>query len=249
VPAVLFSVPGIPNSPVVYAKAHPDRIQQFPDQCDEFPQRKKLLIDPEELTIGNNDQSQGWRHELEHDAESVFWLLLYWAMVVQPKNCPKEKINAASWDGLNKDHESRQRLIRSLTESTISNLIHSFYNPLRPLIKDLAAILLIDSHWLPASDPRKDRLYITEAFQRLILQFIIKNRGEEFMRHRVDDTFRKVHGIQESSASSSTHLRSLDASMRVTAMLVGCVCGFVNFCPFLLLCLQDNGDVAMDDSQ
>jgi hypothetical protein len=72
------------------------------------------------------------------------------------------------------------------------NLTHSFYEPLRPLIEDLAAILVNDSHWLPASDPRKDPFYITEAFQRLILNFIIDNRGEEFMDHHVNKTFRKV---------------------------------------------------------
>jgi hypothetical protein len=205
------------------------------------------MVNPD--VIDDNEFPGGWRHELEHDAESVLWLLLYLAMVAQPKNCPEEKINVASWDDLNGDHESRQGLIISLTSSMRRNLTHSFYNPLRPLIKDLAAILLVDSHWLPSSDPRKDRFYIPEAFQRLILKFIIKNRGEEFMHHRVDNTFRKVHGMQESGESSSTHLQLLDASMRVTATSVGCVCGSVNFCPFLMLCLQDNGDVAMDDSQ
>jgi hypothetical protein len=118
-------------------------------------------------------------------------------MVAQPENSHKEKIHAGSWDDLNGNHESRERLIRSLPDSMSPNLVHSFYEPLRPLIQDLAAILVIDSHWLPASDPRKDRYYITEAFQHLILDFIIKNRNKEFMDRRVDKTFRDVHSIQE----------------------------------------------------
>jgi hypothetical protein len=43
--------------------------------------------------------------------------------------------------------------------------------------------------------PKGPILLITEAFQRLILNFIIDNRGKEFMDHRVNKTFRKVLGI------------------------------------------------------
>jgi hypothetical protein len=182
VPPILAYVPGIPNSPDRYADAHPDRVKKFPSSNTFFP------FFPAE---SDNEYRGKWRHELEHDSESVFWLLLHWAMVAQPENFHKEKIHLGSWVDLNEKHESRERLIRSLPESMSPNLLHSFYNPLRHLIKDLAAILVIDSHWLPASDPRKDGRYITEAFQRLILDFMIKNRGEGFMEHRVDKTFRR----------------------------------------------------------
>jgi hypothetical protein len=239
VPRISAPVPGIPNSPDCYAKVHPDRVKNFPSSTH------IACASPEK----NDDEKKfpGWRHELEHDAESVFWLLLYWAMVVQPKNCFKEEINAASWDLLNGNDKSRQLLLFSLSQIILTNHIHSFYEPLLPLLGDLAAILLIDSHWLSPSDPRKDRLYITEAFQRLILEFI-KNRGKDFMDHPVDDTFRKVNGMQDSAASPSTPIRTLDTSRRAT-MSVGCVCESVNFCPFLLLCLQSNVDIAMGDIQ
>ena len=118
-------------------------------------------------------------------------------MVVQPENYPEENIDMTSWSALNGDYMKREfliTLIRNLPESDSQGLTHSFYNPLLPLIKDLAAILVIDSHWLAESDPRKDPCYITEAFQRLILQFIINNRGKEFMDHRVEKTF---HAVQE----------------------------------------------------
>jgi hypothetical protein len=242
VPSVFARVPGIPNSPDRYARVHPDRVKKFPSSNEE------LSFDPKE--IAGKKIPGMWRHELEHDAESVFWLLLYWAMVVQPENIPKEKIDVGSWADLNGDHTSRHRLIHSIPELMSPKLLHPFYDPLRPLIKDLAAILVIDSHWLPASDPRKDPYYITEAFQRLILDFILKNRDEDFMNHRVDKTFRDTHSIQKSGASSSSHMQSLDAAKRKRkgGKLVGCVCGSVNFCPFLLLCLQDTDDDPMDDS-
>ena len=214
VPPVLAGVPGIPINPDSYAKAHPDRVEKFQN----FP-KEKTIIDPCKL---NQSQDGRWRHELEHDVESVFWLLLYWAMVTQPEKCPKEKIDVCLWIPLNDDHESRQRLLDALYNGLASNLTHSFYKPLQPLIKDLAAILVIDSHWLPALDPRKDPYYITEAFQRLILKFIIDNRGKEFMDHRFEKTLRKVERIPGVDAWSSTQFQSW-AAAREGLSPVGCM--------------------------
>jgi len=245
VPPVFAAVPGIPNNPDLYAKAHPDRVKRFPSSEEEFIVNPKLVDD---------NKSHWWRHELEHDAESVFWLLLYWAMVVQPENRPKQEIDAGRWRDLNGNHESRQLLLdslnRTLPVTMSSNLIHSFYEPLLPLIKGLAAIIINDNCWLPESDdPRKDPFYIAEAFQRLILKFIIDNRGKEFMDHPVEKTFRKVEGIQASDASSSPHFHSFDAATRVGVILVSCGCGSMDSCLFLLLCLQGTDDVEMDDIQ
>ena len=86
-------VPAVPESPESYTLHHLDRIEKFP-QCEE------LLINPKKLEMSNNDQSQGWAHELEHDAESVFWLLVYWAVVAQPKDRPREYIDAVVWGQL-----------------------------------------------------------------------------------------------------------------------------------------------------
>jgi len=217
VPPIFAPVPRIPNSPDLYAKAHPDRVKKFPGSGE-----KKIIINPE--LVDDNESRRGWRHELEHDAESVFWLLIYWAMVVQPEKCRKEKIDAGSWCDLNRNHEFRERLLDSLSRGMSSNLIHSFYKLLQPLIKDLAAILVNDSCWLPVSDSRKDTFYITEAFQRLILKFIIDNRGKEFMDCRVEKTFRKVQGIQASDTWPSTPFQSLDAATREGVIPVGCIC-------------------------
>ena len=243
VPPALAIVPGIPNNPDLYARVHPDRVQRFQN----FPE-EETLINPRERM--NQSQDGGWRHELDHDAESVFWLLLYWAMVVQPEESPTEKIKAAVWSDLNDNHMSRDRLLSGACVRMSPDLTHSFYTPLQPLIGDLAAILVIDSHWLPASDLRTDNTYyITEAFQRLILKFIIDNRGEEFMDRRIKTTFRKVEGVRASNAVSSTKAQSTDTAHRERFNSVGCVCGSMNSCLFLLLCLQGAGDVEMKDIQ
>ena len=97
-------VPRIPDSPDRYAEVHPDRVKKFPNS------EKRRLFDPEQVgDESQKSQPKRWRHELEHDAESVFWLLLYWAMVVQPEKHPKEKIDAEYWVQLNGYHGARQR--------------------------------------------------------------------------------------------------------------------------------------------
>jgi hypothetical protein len=195
-------VPEIPDSPDRYAEVHPDRVEKFPDA-------KRLVIYPKE--IDDNERDDRWRHELDHDAESVFWLILYWAMVVQPEECRKETIDSTSWTNLLGNFEKREALIREIP----TNLTHSFYKPLQPLIKDLAAILVIDSHWLKAPDPRKDTFYVTEAFQRLILKFMIENRGKEFMDHPAEKAFREVEGAQHSNAKSTTGSEIFDSANRL----------------------------------
>ncbi|KAI9457307.1 hypothetical protein F5148DRAFT_1322579 [Russula earlei] len=203
-------VPGIPQSCSPYAMAHLDRVKKFSSLIEE-----KIFVPV--LTHTDTGSRDEFSHELNHDAESVFWLLLYWAMVVQPENCLKEKIGTEFWNQLIGDHTSRNRLIQNIAfkSSLLDNLIHSLYNPLQPLIEGLAAILVIDSHWLAAPDPQKDLYYITEAFQRLILNFIINNHGKEFMHCRVDKTFRKVQETQDSHALSVSDVQSLNAQSRV----------------------------------
>ena len=63
-------VPPISNSPDPYSEAHPDRVTEFKAPMENF------IFNPRIESPGE------WRHELDHDAESVFWLLFYWAMVV-----------------------------------------------------------------------------------------------------------------------------------------------------------------------
>ena len=45
-------------------------------------QAEQILIDPYNLDLSQN---YSWRHKLNHNVKSVFWLFLYWAMVVQPE--------------------------------------------------------------------------------------------------------------------------------------------------------------------
>ena len=192
----LYYVPAVPKSPECYANAHSKRM-------DDFPEEIKELIDPCELK--NRSQDDRWRHELDHDVESVFWLLLYWAMVAQPEGRPEGYIDLPSWAGLVGNFDARGRLVWNLTSGDPPHsLTHSVYEPLWPLIRSLAAFLMVDRHWLPESGVRKRPDYMCEAFQRLILQFIDSKRSENFMTCRVADSLRQVQGAAESQVLSTT---------------------------------------------
>ena len=103
------------------------------------------------------------------------------------------------------DFKARERLVLVFSSGDwLTGLTHSIYVPLWPLITSLAATLVVDSHWLPKSNVRKRPEYICEAFQRLILGFIVSERSKDFMTCRVDNSLRQVYGVAQSQALSTT---------------------------------------------
>jgi hypothetical protein len=199
----LKHVPRVPRSPEQYTRENPDRIKEFPEEI------KKILIDPDELNqLMDQSQDNGWRHELDHDVESVFWLLLYWAMVARPEGGQEEDILPDAWTSLIGHFKPREELVWRLSSGDRRDILtHSVYKPLCPLISSLAAVIVVDRHWLPESDVRKRPGYICEAFQRLILEFILSNRNENFMTCRFDDSLRMVQGVAEPLTTTPSELR------------------------------------------
>jgi len=96
--------------------------------------------------------------EARTDTESVFWLLLYWVVGAQPEKEEKEPIDAGIWVGLTGSVTDHIRLLRS----GLDGATHSVYQPLRPfkLLNKLAAMLIVDRHWVESSNPRNDPGYI-----------------------------------------------------------------------------------------
>ena len=197
-------VPAIPDSPHEYSLKHSARTNKFSSS-------KKLLLDPE--IVSGHDQQ--WRHELDHDAESVFWLLLYWAIAVQPipprKGIPIEAIDSAVWVGMTGNVVKRNALVRSLAQGSFPVVTHSYFKAMMPLIKSLAAVLVVDRHWLEQSDSRNQLEYLNEAFQRLILAFVLDNRGKQFMDQPVDSNLRAVELVPQSEKHSTTTLQARHA--------------------------------------
>ena len=156
-----------------------------------------------------------WRHEL-HDVKSVFWLLLYWVVLAQPAQLGKEEINANIWTGLmGSSVKLRTGLLRSLcAEKSLEELMHSVYQRLFPLLRNLATILIVDRHWLDESETRNDPEYVSEAFQCLILQFILDHRDEEFMTREVEPEHRKSDQVGQNPNLLSTASSRRDQNNR-----------------------------------
>ena len=165
----------------------------------------------------DNVENRRWRHELDHDTESVFWLILYWAVCVQPQDGPKEAINAGIWGLLMGPVESRSDLL----SSRFQNATHSIYRPLGILLQKLASILSVDRRWLDSSDPRNKPGYANEAFQRLILQFILDHRQDTFMKTKVDRELRRPELIPQSQSRTHTSNRILHDYIRDSRSSLG----------------------------
>ena len=99
----------------------------------------------------------------------------------------------------------RTGLLRSLSEEeSLEELTHSAFRPLFPLLSNLASFLVVDRHWLDKTEVRNNEQYIPETFQRLILQFILDNRSEEFMTQPVYRQFRQVQVISQNLSLPDT---------------------------------------------
>ncbi|KAG8908570.1 hypothetical protein FRC01_007333 [Tulasnella sp. 417] len=186
----------IPPAPDRYAKHYRDtRLKKFPPT----PLKKVTeMLD-----------SAPWRHDLDHDVESVFWLMLDWAMTAQPKGGAVEYIDDVVWLYFTGSVVGRHSLLSIgllhglLTDGTC----HSTFRPIKGLFQKLAGVLSsMDRHWLPASEERNDPEYFAEAFQRLILPFLIDhNRDDDgFMDQPIDSSPRQVERRRSQGPWAST---------------------------------------------
>jgi hypothetical protein len=87
-PAWYEKVPELSQKAHVYRDVLPDRLTRF-QQSPGRPNRH--MVD-----IGAPPNSSPWRHELRHDAESAFWLLVWWVVNATPDGCTS-KMPAELW--------------------------------------------------------------------------------------------------------------------------------------------------------
>ncbi|KAJ8519792.1 hypothetical protein ONZ45_g3316 [Pleurotus djamor] len=161
--------PPIPVAHADYKKLYPDRVRDFPpSHSQDQPQDPK---------------ARAWRHDLEHDSESVFWVLFYWLMVARPLGKTPEPIPLHVWSAFVDDWNARHSLISGLISH---KSFHSTFGRAVPLLWSLAKVIAPDRSWLSEDDPRNHALYTLEAFQRLVHNFIVANEAQGFMGTPID---------------------------------------------------------------
>ncbi|KAF8149829.1 hypothetical protein B0H34DRAFT_862560 [Crassisporium funariophilum] len=169
-PAVYKSVPQITAQVrAAYKAAHPDRSISFPDSTGYELSR-----------IGTADEND-FRHELYHDAESAYWLLLRWVLLAYPAGTLPTEIPPTLWvllTGTDNDYRPYRIAPHSLNPG---------YRELAQLLADIGGVFESNMHWAK-QEPYKHLNFAHKAFQRYILNFIIKNKDEEFMDHPKADS-------------------------------------------------------------
>jgi hypothetical protein len=161
--------------------------QYMEERLKEFPPNAKEIMELEE-----DKDLNPFCHELRYDAESAFWLLLWWAMQAKPKDdtSDEDKIKNRNWDNLtdaDDEDDSRATFILQFPKT----LCHAGYRELDGLLEAMARQLKGDHGSTPS---RRHPEYLHEAFQRLIFEFLSKHgkAKSKFLTLEKSETLRKL---------------------------------------------------------
>lgn len=178
-----FPIPSLTNGKELYQKHLQKRLDKFnnPMEKEEYRNSKEpLKLDP-------------FIHKLRYDAESVFWLLIYWAMQAQPddKKYPEEGINSTYWRDLTSEQADTVTVdCRSTLLEVPEDIFHTSYAQLRPLFTQMAECLKGEG-FFEEFDCKKEDEYLHEALQRLIFDFLVTNIDEPFLTLKKSSNPRK----------------------------------------------------------
>jgi hypothetical protein len=174
----LFSMPQLSAGHDVYERTVGDRLIAFP------PNERELDHSDDDNEHGDDDKLiEPFTHQLRYDAESVFWLLLWWALHVQPEadGHPESLMCSSALASLKAEVEARESFIPNFW----GHLFHPLYESLDPLFELMARQL--SGYPEESKDPsRKKDEYLHEAFQRSIFDFLFNNYDESFMTTKIN---------------------------------------------------------------
>jgi hypothetical protein len=174
------------------------RIEEFPGNIEHW------------YKINTDVSIENYLHRLSYDAESILWLLLYWAIQIQPDRVErKNPILGTLWANLtwddpdNEDSDVDPRM--SLVPLPPSaKLCHPGYEPLDSLLVSLFAELFGYQEYTEPEPKKEIKLspreehttrmkvdYLHEALQRTILAFIVQHREDPFMELKISPKHRR----------------------------------------------------------
>lgn len=163
------------------------------DRVERFSGAKRNAFLLEDI---DHNALPGWRHQLYHDAESLFWLLVYWAVQALPDDCDADKITQVP-DGLwgnfirQDGHDTRDTLFKYGKLAT--GLIHPGFSRLGPLLLELWKHVDSDRYWAPRDAPHSDPEFLVEAMERIIISFLIDEQNTHILHVKKHPTKGRMH--------------------------------------------------------
>jgi hypothetical protein len=187
------------------------RIKEFPANAKHY------------YSIAKDVPMETYSHRLSYDAESILWLLLYWAIQIQPEGGGgQNRMLADLWSSLTTDsavqpnHDPRMSLVPLLTHKHC----HPDYQPLDDLLRSLFEQLFGYQEYTelgpkgaitltPPEEQSTTRMkadYLHEALQRTLLEFIVVHHTEPFMNLQISST-RRPKEVATQMAPSKTRTK------------------------------------------
>jgi len=196
-------VPELSEMAHVYREVFPDRLTRF-QHSPGSPEQHMAKIGDELRHDTKSDAPQSdappnlLRHELRHEAESVFWLLVWWVVNAVPDGCTSQ-IPAEVWVPLVGKHADARPL------AIPSSCLAPAYASLSELLNQLGEALGDDLYWateIPYTHPE----FLHEVFQRHILNFIFENQDKYFMTLAKANHYRSPSIVTMTSSLSATQI-------------------------------------------
>ena len=188
----------------LYEAKLPERLERFPQPAAD--QDELLCILKSSEVAPNRLQELPWFHELRHDAESAFWLLVWWAVHIlspaakTPNHPDASKIPSNVWQmltnvDLNKKEDPRKFFLIWLTRPH-PEWLDPTYRGLEPLFQEMAKLIHHDLHWAPRTPAApvymREPEFLHEALQRVIFNFLVEHAESESMQLEKYPKHRKV---------------------------------------------------------
>ncbi|EKM75434.1 hypothetical protein AGABI1DRAFT_94862 [Agaricus bisporus var. burnettii JB137-S8] len=194
-----------------YKSNHPERVELF---------KKKLggQIEP----WGADRGPAVFQHKLEHDGESGIWSSFWWALQAFPEQGENVPIRAIIWTALMPEYDVSQTglpqnderdVILTLLRDGHENILHPEYRGLLDLFQSMAEAIQPDYYWAEPGIQQSPE-FVHEILQRIILNFVVKNKDESFMDQRKDNKNRTVQG-----KTSTAFLSTAEAEHRRTTSM------------------------------
>ena len=208
----VFAMYGLPRLSDGALRAYPQqRLEIFPqpttNQCCvtiSVPETDPVAVDSDD-----SDKELPWAHTLYHDAESVFWLLVWWAIHLRnptdsnptsSSNIPDSLFGLLTTvDPVTKEDYRDQFLIEI---AKTKHWLDSAYQELEVLFRQMAKNLQGDLYWAKDKE-MSDPEFLHEAFQRLIFNFLKEHENAEFMRLKKHPSKRVVQGDEPAEGEAT----------------------------------------------